>query len=199
MSIFRASALALVLVTTAGAGVARADGFIVPFYGVNFAGDAGGGRIADAFEAKRHTWGASFAFMGGGVFGVEGDVAYSPDFFGKTDLGGSSVLTLTGNLLLGIPFGGQQGFGIRPYGLVGVGAIRPEGEGFDNNLLDFGDYKAAWTFGGGVMMFFTTHVGIRGDLRYIRTFEAVELLDIEDAGDENLDFGRGSIGLVVRF
>jgi hypothetical protein len=49
------------------------------------------------------------------------------------------------------------------------------------------------------MMFFTTHVGIRGDLRYIRTFEAVELLDIEDAGDENLDFGRGSIGLVVRF
>ena len=197
MSILRSSIVAALLLTTIGSGVAHADGLIIPFWGINFGGESGS-ELSSAFEAKRNTWGASFAFMGGGVFGVEGDVAYSPDFFGKTDLGGSSVLTMTGNLLLGIPFGGQQGWGVRPYGLIGIGAIRPEGEGF-NNLLDFGDYKAAWDFGGGVMFFFGTHVGIRGDLRYIRTFQAVELLDTERLGDENLDFGRGSLGLVLRF
>ena len=197
MSILRSSIVAALLLTTIGPGIAYADGLIIPFWGINFGGESGS-ELSSAFEAKRNTWGASFAFMGGGVFGVEGDVAYSPDFFGKTDLGGSSVLTMTGNLLLGVPFGGQQGWGVRPYGLVGIGAIRPEGEGF-NNLLDFGDYKAAWDFGGGVMFFFGTHVGIRGDLRYIRTFEAVELLNSERLEDENLDFGRGSLGLVLRF
>ena len=54
--------------------------------------------------------------MGGGVLGFEGDIGYSPDFFGKTDIGGSSVLTATGNLVFGIPIGGQKGVGIRPYG-----------------------------------------------------------------------------------
>ena len=40
-------------------------------------------------------------------------MANSPDFFGKSHLAGSSVLTATGNLLLGIPIGGQQGWGFR--------------------------------------------------------------------------------------
>ena len=141
MSILRSSIVAALLLTTIGSGVAHADGLIIPFWGINFGGESGS-ELSSAFEAKRNTWGASFAFMGGGVFGVEGDVAYSPDFFGKTDLGGSSVLTMTGNLLLGIPFGGQQGWGVRPYGLIGIGAIRPEGEGF-NNLLDFGEHTVA--------------------------------------------------------
>ena len=83
------------------AGTARADGLIIPFIGVNFGGDSGA-EFGDAADASRFNWGASFAWMGGGVFGFEGDFGYSPDFFGKTDLGGSSVFTATGNLLLGI-------------------------------------------------------------------------------------------------
>ena len=84
------------------AGTARADGLFIPFVGVNFGGDAGGG-FGDAVDASRLNWGASLAWMGAGIIGVEGDFGYSPDFFGKTDLGGTSVWTAFGNVLLGIP------------------------------------------------------------------------------------------------
>jgi hypothetical protein len=180
------------------AGAARADGLFIPFIGWNFGGDAGG-EFGDAVDASRLSWGASLAWMGGGVFGFEGDFAYSPDFFGKSDLGGSSVLTAFGNVLLGVPFGGQKGFGIRPYGLAGIGWIHPEGDAFAGGV-EFSEDKVGWDFGGGVMLFFGSHFGIRGDVRYIRTFEAVDLLNIDiDNPGGHLDFTRGSAGFVFRF
>lgn len=179
-------------------GAARADGLFIPFIGWNFGGDAGT-EFSDAVDASTLNWGASLAWMGAGVIGVEGDFSYSPDFFGKTDLGGTSVWTAFGNVLLGIPLGGQKGFGIRPYGLVGIGAVRPNGDAFATQF-ELSETKVGWDFGGGVMMFFTSHIGIRGDVRYFRTFEALELLDIEIQNEpEHLDFTRGSAGFVVRW
>jgi opacity protein-like surface antigen len=180
-------------------GAARADGLFVPFIGWNFGGDAGT-EFSDALDANTLNWGASLAWMGGGVIGFEGDFAYSPDFFGKTDLGGSNVFTAFGNVMLGVPFGGQQGFGIRPYALVGFGLVHAEGEAFETAGFDLNENKVGWDFGGGVMMFFTSNVGLRGDIRYFRTFEALEVFDIEiEEGPGDLDFTRGSIGFVVRF
>jgi len=69
---------------------ASADTLIVPFWGVNFGGDSGK-TFSSAAESKQQTFGASAAFFGGGVVGIEADFGYSPDFFGKTDAGGSSV------------------------------------------------------------------------------------------------------------
>src|SRR5262245_56515612 len=148
--------------------VARADGLLVPFAGVNFGGKSGH-ELADAIDAKRLNWGVSLGFMGGGVLGLEADIAHSPDFFGKTDLGGSSVLTATGNLLIGIPVGGQRGVGFRPYVLVGAGVVRAKVDVL-GDVLSFDNSRAAWDFGGGVMFFFGNNVGLRGDLRYFRTF-----------------------------
>jgi hypothetical protein len=180
------------------AGTARADGLFIPFIGVNFGGDAGG-EFGDAVDASRFDWGASIGWMGAGVIGFEGDFGFSPDFFGKTDLGDSSVFTAFGNVLLGIPFGGQRGFGVRPYGLVGVGALYPEGDAFASQV-ELSEWKVGWDFGGGVMLFFGTHAGIRGDIRYFRTFEALDVLDIEIGnGPGDLDFTRGSVGFVFRF
>jgi opacity protein-like surface antigen len=178
---------------------ARADGLFIPYIGWNFGGDAGG-EFSDAVDSSRLNWGASLAWMGGGVIGFEGDFGYSPDFFGKTDLGGSKVFTAFGNVMLGVPFGGQKGFGIRPYGVVGVGLVYAEGEAFETAGRELNENKIGWDFGGGVMMFFTSHVGIRGDIRYFRTFEALDVLDIEiENGPGDLDFTRGSVGFVVRF
>ena len=176
---------------------ARADGLIVPFAGVNFGGNAGQ-SIGDGADAERLDWGASFAWMGGGVFGFEGDIGYSPDFYGKTDLGGSSVLSLMGNVLLGVPFGGQQGFGVRPFALVGIGVLRSDLESFAD-LVGSDNTEVAWDFGGGVMVFFGAHVGIRGDLRYFRTFGKVDFGPIEVEDSDAVDYTRGSIGLVLRF
>ena len=193
----RTLALSLLLGLLAPAA-ARADGMIVPFIGVNFGGNSGK-AISDAIDAKRVDWGVSLAYMGGGVLGFEADVAYSPDFFGRTDLGGSSVLTATGNLVVGIPIGGQKGVGFRPYALAGFGVLRSQVDAF-SDVLSLDRSEAAWDFGGGAMFFFANHVGLRADLRYFRTFGRVNL-DLIGVADRNgrLDFTRGSAGLTLRF
>jgi hypothetical protein len=176
---------------------ARADGLIVPFAGVNFGGNAGE-SLGDGADAKRFDWGVSLAWMGGGVFGFEGDIGYSPDFYGKSDVGGSSVLSVMGNVLLGVPFGGQKGFGIRPFGLVGIGVLRSDLQSFDE-LVGFDNTEVAWNFGGGVLIFFGSHVGIRGDIRYFRTFHALDFGPLETSGSDAVDYTRGAVGLVLRF
>ena len=194
------STVVLTLILALGTPVAaRADGLFVPFIGVNFGGAAGRQQLSDAIESERVDWGASLAWMGAGVIGLEADFGYSPDFFGRSDIGGSSVLTATGNVLIGVPFGGQSGFGIRPYGLAGLGIVRSQIDASGAGIgLD--ETKAAWDFGGGVMLFFGSHVGLRGDLRYIRTIGRFEFDPIDGLErSRRLDFGRGSVGLILRF
>ena len=177
---------------------ARADTLITPFFGVNFGGDAGK-EFSEAFDTSQYNWGVSIAFMGGGVFGVEGDFGFSPDFYGKTDVGGSSVLTATGNLIVGVPFGGQQGFGIRPYGLAGAGLLQSKSD-FGTDVAEIDENDLTWTVGGGVLLFFGTRAGVRFDVRYFRTFDDLELLGIPIAQSPGkVDFTRTSLGFVLRF
>ena len=197
MSFRRMLALALLLGFMTPTA-ARADVLLIPFIGVNFGGNSGR-QLSAAIDAERLDWGASFAFMGAGILGFEADIGYSPDFFGRTDLGGSSVLTAMGNLLIGIPIGGQTGVGFRPYVLAGLGVLRSEVDALEDEAnLDHSE--AAWDFGGGAMFFFGTNVGLRTDLRYVRTFGRVDL-DISDGivREGRLDFARASAGLIVRF
>ena len=197
MSLTRTLALSL-LVGLVAPTAARADGLFVPFIGVNFGGNSGR-ALSAAIDAERLDWGMSLAYMGGGVLGLEADLANSPDFYGKTDLGGSSVLTATGNLVIGIPIGGQHGVGFRPYALAGLGVIRSKvdvlGETLSRDESDF-----AFDFGGGAMFFFGTHVGLRLDVRYFRTFTDLgfDFIDLIDR-PRNLDFTRTSTGLILRF
>lgn len=177
---------------------ARADGFFIPFFGVNFGGDSGK-QFSQAFDTSQFNFGASLGWMGGGVFGFESDFGYSPDFYGKTDTGGSRAITATGNLLLGVPFGGQKGFGVRPYALVGAGVLN-SGSDFGTSAIDIGDTSLTWSAGGGVMVFFSTRVGVRGDVRYFRTFNDLEIAGIPVAQSTGkVDFTRGSLGLILRF
>lgn len=193
----RVIATALVAVMLA-AVPARADVLFIPFFGVNFGGDSGK-EFSEAFDTSQFNWGASLAFMGAGVFGFEADFGFSPDFYGKTDLGGSSALTATGNLILGIPFGGQKGFGIRPYGVVGAGLLKSTSD-FGTGAVEIDENNVTWSAGGGVVLFFGTRAGIRFDARYFRTFDDLEILGIPIAQSPGkVDFTRGSLGLVLRF
>jgi Outer membrane protein beta-barrel domain len=177
---------------------ARADVLLIPFFGVNFGGDSGK-EFSEAFDTSQYNWGASLTFMGGGIFGVEGDFGFSPDFYGQTEQGGSSALTATGNLIVGIPFGGQQGFGVRPYGLVGAGLLKSASD-FGDAFTDIDESNVTWSAGGGVLLFFGTRAGIRADVRYFRTFDDLEILGIEiGQSPGKVDFTRGSLGLVLRF
>ena len=190
-----AAALAALAFTATSA---RADVLLIPFFGLNVGGDSGK-AISEAFDSSQFNWGASIAFMGGGIFGVEGDLGFSPDFYGKTDVGGSRVLTATGNLILGIPFGGQQGFGIRPYGLAGAGLLQSTSD-FGTDAAAIDENNLTWSAGGGVLLFFGTNAGVRFDVRYFRTFDDLEILGIPIAQSPGkVDFTRTSLGFVLRF
>src|SRR5215471_21512063 len=197
MSLKRTLAITALLSLSAPAA-ARADGFIVPFFGWNFGGNSGK-ELSGAIDANRVDWGVSLAFMSGGVLGLKADLAHSPDFYGKTDVGGSSVSTATGNLLIGIPIGGQKGVGFRPYGLVGLGVMRSNLDAF-GNPSNVNTTSATWDVGGGGMFFFGNHVGVRGDLRYFRTLNSIDFSVIDiTLGRRHINFARASAGLVLRF
>ena len=117
----------------------------------------------------------------------------------RPDVGGSNVLTATGNLVIGIPFGGQHGFGIRPYGVVGAGLLKSTSD-FGTDVTDIDENDLTWSAGGGVFLFFGTRTGIRFDVRYFQTFDDLEILGVSIAESPGkVDFTRASLGFVLRF
>jgi opacity protein-like surface antigen len=197
------------VVSTVAPRTASADWVFTPFLGGNFNGSAdvqgsGGTVFSDKFE-KKIDYGFSLAGMGAGAVGFELDFGYSPNFFETGTVGDdfdlvndSNVTTLTANAIFGIPIGGQRGGSVRPYVVGGVGLIRSNlgdaGDLFDvQSKNDFG-----FDVGGGVMGFFNSNIGLRGDVRYFRTFsgssDTATSLALSD-----FNFWRGSVGLSFKF
>jgi hypothetical protein len=188
MRILRLASIVL-LATLASAASARADGFISPWIGYNFGGDSANCLALNNCEDKRNNYGVSVGAMGS-IFGGEVDFGYAPDFFGKTPSNSNAVLTLMSNLMLIIPAGP-----IRPYGIVGLGLIRPHGQ-FNSSLTDVSQNTLGYDIGGGINIFFLHSLGLRGDVRHMHTFQDVTLGVFQS---QPLDFWRGSVGVTFRF
>ena len=170
---------------------ARADVVLTPYVGSLFGGDLSGSRTA---------FGASAAFMGGGIFGGEIGFNYAPEFV-SAGVANENIaqMSLMGNLIVGIPIGSTDQAGhVRPYVTGGAGLFRissQESEFFDG--VTSNDF--AVNFGGGIMAFFNEHVGIRGDVRYFRT-----LTDNDQNSGVNfelgdLNFWKWDVGAAFRF
>jgi opacity protein-like surface antigen len=163
----------------------RAEGYVNPWLGGNFGNSSAEGKVA---------FGVNAGGMGAGIIGGELSFGFAPDFFGESVE--NSVLDLMGNLIIGIPVGGTSGPGIRPFVTGGLGLIRTsiDAPGVDA-ANDFG-----YNLGGGVMGYFTDHIGLRGDVRYLRTLNSE---DLDAPGVPDIDLGsfhfwRATIGLVIR-
>jgi opacity protein-like surface antigen len=197
----------LVLITTVASPTkASADWLFTPFVGWNWGGTANlvnFNDFDDEFEQKA-MFGASLAWMGAGVFGFEVDFGYSPNFFEQTggsgdfEFGDSNLTTLMGNLLVGIPIGGQSGPGFRPYVAGGVGIMKSS-IGSVDDFFEVDSTNWGFNVGGGAMFFFTDNVGMRGDLRYFRSLQDDEPDDFLDVGLANFRFWRGTLGVTFRF
>ncbi len=168
---------------------ASAQGFISPFVGFNFGGDSANCLSLTNCSEKRLNWGASLGKTNG-VYGIEEDIAYAPDFFGKTAGADNAVLTLMSNLMIVVPAGP-----IQPYALVGLGLIRSHAK-LDASSLSLDKNALGYDIGGGINIFLTHGVGVRGDVRHIRTLQDVTLGLFSN---DRLDFWRGSAGLTLRF
>jgi opacity protein-like surface antigen len=178
---------------------ALADAYFTPFIGANFGGDVGRPLNSSVRDRNRAAIGGTLGAMGGGVFGVELDVSYTRNFYpGPEGSDSSNLATFMPALVLGVPLGGQSGPGLRPFVLAGAGLVR---RNFDaGTLTSFSQNDLAYTLGGGVMGFFTDHVGIRGDIRYIRNFR-VDDFDLTGIDFERgtFNFSRASAGIIFRF
>ena len=189
---------------------ASADWVLTPFIGWNFKGSADvSGNAGESFEnkfEKKIDYGVSLANMGAGAVGFEIDFGYSPNFFETGTASNnafqftndSNVTTLTANAIVGIPIGGERGGSVRPYVVGGVGLVRQNVEDatgfFDARTKnDFG-----FDVGGGVMGFFNSNAGVRGDVRYFRSFQGSDD-NATGLGLSSFNFWRGSIGLSLKF
>jgi opacity protein-like surface antigen len=170
---------------------ARADWFFTPYVGANLGGDT---------EENSVNFGGSLGFMGAGVFGFEVDFGYSPDFWANelVPTFDGNVTSLMGNLIVGIPIGGQTGGGVRPYVSGGAGLLRSKLDDVDD-LFDVDENSFGVNAGGGVMVFFSDNVGARGDLRYFRSLQGDDDEDDLDLSFGSFDFWRASVGITFRF
>ena len=168
-----------------GALPARAEVLLTPFYGKAFGGST---------DSSRTSYGGALGFLGGGVFGFEGEFSYVKDFAGDISsdaLASNKVQSLSANLMVAVP--AKQ---VRIYGTGGVSLLRPDlktREGF----VVVNDDKVGYNVGGGIILFFSDHLGLRGDIRYFRTFGDLEAGELVSLG--KLDYWRGVGGLTLKF
>ena len=185
------STLALTLLLSVfTAAPAHAQGFVGGMLGYNFGGDSGCPEVTNC-EDKNLNWAVSVGALGG-LFGFELEFAQIPDFFGDSPTSESSVITVMGNFMLAPRFGPVQ-----PYGTAGLGLIKTEAE--LTGLFSEDNNSFGYNLGGGLIVTFTDHFGIRGDLRYFHAFNAFDLLGFDFNEDTKIDYGRLSGGVIVKF
>jgi opacity protein-like surface antigen len=173
------------------AGNARAQGFISPIIGYDFGGDTGCPNLTGCKDKKLNA-GVAFGSIGS-FLGFEEELAYAKNFFGDAPGLSSSVLTAMTNVMV-IPSIGP----VRPYALVGLGLIKTHAELTPSSVLTTTNNNLGWDLGGGVMLFFGSHLGIRGDVRYFHALQKLTVLGFTVTG-EKLDFARAGAGLVLKF
>ena len=188
------SGIIAALIVVAASHQAAAQGFINPFVDTTLSSPSAAGGHSKA--------GVGIAFGSvGNVIGAETEIGYQPEVIDNTAnaLAKSRVITFAGNVLIGPTIGR-----IKVYGAAGAGdlylnvtrlssVVIPNPASISNNYFTF-------DVGGGVMGFFTTHLGVRGDLRYFRAY-GFKIDDLQTAGLalDRFDFWRANIGLVAKF
>ncbi len=179
---------------------AFADLFVTPFMGVKF---GGGTSIVDlelaAGEATT-TIGASLFHLTNGIIGYEVSFGYVPRYFEKGDRDlikpGSYVIDLIGNVIVSAPPNFTRG-GLRPYLVGGVGLIHAEALDL-LNIFQVRRTVPAFDVGVGAIGLLTNNVGVRFDVRYLRSLTTNEGESLANVG-RRIRYSRATIGLVLRF
>ncbi|HWI16664.1 MAG TPA: hypothetical protein VNT81_02875 [Vicinamibacterales bacterium] len=187
--------LALLL---AAPGVARADVFFVPFAGIKFGGSTSIVDLELAANKKALTLGASAIKLTNSIIGYEIDFGSVTGYFENGDLGlikpGSYVIDLTGNVLLSLPPGATRG-GLRPYLVAGGGLIHAEAEDVFE-VFQIRRTVPAITLGVGAVGLLTNNVGVRFDVRHLRSLSKDASFGLVG---RRIAYSRFTLGLLLRF
>ena len=192
--------LLLLLVTGLPRPARAQDLLFIPYLGFTFSGDSS--LFADLEEGSTESasaLGGSVSLVSEGIFGIEGDIGYVPGFFERGDreivVPGSFVTSLTGSAILTLPLSFTRE-SLRPYFVGGGGLIRAEARDI-TSTFPIRSTMPAITLGGGAVGFLSNTVGVRFDLRYLRSLGAGD--DMIAGEGPRVRFWRGSIGLVLKY
>jgi len=171
----------------------RAQGFISPFIGYDFGGDASCPNITNCQDKKLNA-GVAIGTLGS-ILGFEEEFGYAKNFFGESPAFSSSVLTVMSNLMI-VPAIGP----VHPYVLGGMGLIKTHIDLTVPSVFTTNNNNFGWDLGGGVILLFGGHLGVRGDIRHFHAFQnlTVPVANFTING-EKVNFARASAGLVVKF
>lgn len=190
----------IALLIVAPGSAAAQDVLVIPSLGFTFGG--GSALFADLEQGAGETasaLGASVAIMGVGLLGVEGDIGYVPGFFERGDrqivVPGSYVTSLTGSVVLTLPLSVTRE-SLRPYVVAGGGLMRAEARDIQS-VFPIRSTMPALSFGGGAIGMLSNSVGVRFDLRYLRSLGEGD--DLIAGTGPRVRFWRGSVGLVLRY
>ena len=153
------------------AAPARADWHLAPFAGVKFGGSTTLVDLDDEADNRKLVFGGTVTWIGRGIFGVEGDVSFVPNYFTGNDspmFHSSQVTTLMGNVVVTAPLGWTRE-SLRPYVSGGAGLIRASA----NDTSDVFSYRrnlGGYNVGGGVVGFLTPFTGVKWDVRYFKAW-----------------------------
>ena len=180
---------------------ARADFFVVPFAGMKFGGSTSIADFELAAGKKKFVLGAAARTVDDGIIGFEAEFANIAGYFANKEVAavnpvvksGSYVNDLTGSVVLSLP-PGFTGGGLRPYVVIGGGVIHAQSE----EILDVIKVRrtvAALNVGVGAIGMITNNVGVRFDLRHLRS-----LTNDPPTGSvgHQIAYSRFTIGLLLR-
>lgn len=190
---------------------ARADFYITPFLGYEFAGNT---TVLDldpgAASSKHWTFGGSAAWLSNQIFGVEADFAIVPGFLqnssGTNLVTRSRVTTVTGSVIAALPLSVSRD-SLRPYAVGGLGLIHAAAEdaaglyesctpGQISGYTCPGDWLGL-QLGAGAIGLITDRAGVRFDLRHLRALSRDTTLLGERTS--KLSFWRATFGVTLRY
>ncbi len=122
---------------------------------------------------------------GGGAHGIGSELEFSQteNFFETPDgVAHGRIVTLMPSIFVAVPIDR-----VRPYGIFGFGFIRQRTETSTGGLLsDLSDDDIGYSVGGGVTVYVSRRVGVRGDLRHFKVRTS-----------DGISFKRFTVGLVL--
>ena len=186
---------------TALPGVARAEFFIAPFMGMKFGGSTSIVDLELAAGSKKLALGIAARFVDDGILGYEIEFGNVAGYFANEETSaitplvkaGSYVNDLTGSIILSLP-PRFTGGGLRPYAVIGGGLIHAESEDYFE-LFQVRRTVPAINLGIGATGMFTNNVGVRFDVRHLRSLTS----DPPSGGvGHSISYSRFTIGLLLR-
>ena len=185
----------------AAPATARADFFVIPFTGMKFGGSTSIADFELAAGKKKFVLGVAARTVDDGIIGYEVEFANIAGYFANEEVSlvrplvkpGSYVNDLTGSVVLSLP-PGFTGGGLRPYAVIGGGLIHAQSEDFFD-VIKVRRTVAALTLGVGAIGMLTNNVGVRFDVRHLRSLTS----DPPTGGvGHQIAYSRFTIGLLLR-